>query len=131
MIAIVALRVPALGFCLCQHELILNPGTCCQPSEPKPSSCECGEVCQEAPPATAPEPCRDCVVILSLDFGDFSWTGTQFAPDPQNSSPVLLPGGLHDEAPHLFQPANAAIPIRGSPPGESTPLYLRTQVLRL
>lgn len=129
MVAIIALRIPALGFCLCEHDLIINGGFCCptaaQPAATPSSHCDC---CPEAP---VPSPCDDCVVVLSLDPGEFLWTAHSFSPAPPHATPVLLPVGLQDEILLPATPASLTGLIRGSPPSGDLAASSRTEVLRL
>jgi hypothetical protein len=128
MIALIALRLPVLGFCLCENDVILNGGACCEEAATEQSSCgSCPEIlCQ-----TEKKPCRDCVVILSLDPGDFQWTASQFSPSKEDPTPLDLPLNFCDDLPPKLTSRQCAAPIRGSPLLGNVPLYLRIQVLRL
>lgn len=88
MIALIALRLPVLGFCLCENDVILNGDSCCEEAATGQSSCGC---CPEILRQTEKKPCRDCVVILSLDPGDFQWTASQFSPSKEDLTPLDLP----------------------------------------
>ena len=130
MVALVALRLPVLGFCLCQNDLVLNSGTCCSEPESHLVQGSCGS-CKECSANLEPAPCDDCVVVLSLDPGDFIWSATQFSPAAPSAVPLAAPAGSRDDVLLKSQVALAAGPIRESPPPGSSPLSMRTQVLRL
>ncbi len=128
MVVLIALRLPALGFCLCEHHLVLNSGACCvEAAAVEQSGCEhCVELSQAE---TAP--CRDCVVILSLDPGEFNWSARQFTPAQQDGTPLPIPAGYQDLLLPAPLPGTIAGPLSGSPPPGDSGIYLRTQVLRL
>lgn len=128
LIAIIAFKHAALGFCLCQEQLILSNCDC--PHEAPataPASCGC---CEEETAEAQPDPCHDCVVPITIETGDFLWSAASFSPLEQENAP-LPPFSLpHHDA--LAKPCVIAAsgPARGSPP-PGPPLFLRTQVLRL
>ncbi|MDA0767089.1 MAG: hypothetical protein O3A92_09745 [Verrucomicrobia bacterium] len=124
LIAIVALKHVALGFCLCQAQFITNPDTCCAKHAAEPSCC-----CEvEAPPAD--DPCKDCAVDLEIEVGDFLWDADHFSPPDQAGLPMVVP--TLDLPTFALQPQTLAFahPVRSSPPG-LPPLYIRQSVLRL
>jgi len=124
LIAIVALKHVALGFCLCQAQFITNPATCCAVHDPAPACC-----CEEEK-IPADNPYKDCVVDLEIEVGDFLWNADQFSPADQVGLPIVLP--TLDLPTFALQPQTLAFahPVRGSPPG-LPPLYIRQSVLRL
>ncbi|MFP6867675.1 MAG: hypothetical protein VCA35_17165 [Roseibacillus sp.] len=128
MIAIIALRLPVLGFCLCESDVIFNGEVCCDQAATQQSSCGC---CSEVVTVSEEEPCRDCVVVLSLDPGDFQWSAAQFSPAQEDGATVALPVGLQDDLLPKSHPGQIAGSIRGSPPLGSSAVYFRSQVLRL
>lgn len=128
MIMLIALRLPVLGFCLCENHVIVNDGNCCPEVICEQSTCDS---CPESKVQTGIEPCSDCVVVLSLDPGDFQWSAAQFSPAEEDATPLPVPVSFHDD---LFPKAtsfSSAAPIRGSPPLGNFAISLRTQVLRL
>lgn len=124
LIAIVAMKHVALGFCLCQAQVVTNPSTCCTEHDPVPVCC-----CDETEkPAT--DPCKDCVVELELEVGDFLWSTDEFTPADEIGTPIVVPTGDLATIPGRPVELTAHAPVRGSPPG-LPPLYLRQSVLRL
>lgn len=126
MILLIALRIPALAFCECEQEITLsNHASCQQDAAEETSSCACCETVAEEPP------CENCIVVLSLDPGDFNWSSNTFEPKEVTGGPLAHPAGLQDDLPPRPIATLSAGSIRGSPPSGPFPAYLRTQVLRL
>ena len=135
MVLLIALRLPALGFCLCQNDLVLNGSPCCTgpmgSSAPvSSSSCQGCESCPltDSGPCT---PCEDCVVVLSLDPGDFLWSSGEGSPSQEEGAP---PSFSRAAEAGFSPPLRVSLPaglIRGSPPPGAFLAFLRTQVLRL
>lgn len=124
MIAIIALRIPAFGYCLCNEEVFLSSDPC---AHQQAESCPC---CPDEAPSPKPD-CEDCVLVLSLDPGDFSWSAPTFSPAPQLAAPIALPSGLQDD-PFLGLAANPSrLGIRGSPPPPASGSAPRNRILRL
>ena len=125
LIAIIAVKHLALGFCLCQDELYVNECACeCAAAEAQVPACCDDEECP------VEEPCNDCMVAISLDTGDFLWNADSFqsaAPSETALAPAETPfvSNLH-----TADVASLGAPVGGSPPG-GPPVFLRTTVLRL
>ncbi|NNC87766.1 MAG: hypothetical protein HKN82_04810 [Akkermansiaceae bacterium] len=119
LVALVALKHAALGFCLCSDQFFLSDCDC---SQVAPAACACDDC-----PAT---PCDDCVVVVSVDIDDFLWATDPFAPKEQASIDLAPPATPFADFTRGTALASTAMPIRGSPPG-TPPLYLLTSVLRL
>ena len=124
LIAIVAMKHVALGFCLCQEQIVTNPDTCCQPAEAIQTCC--GSEAEEPTPA----PCDDCIIDLEIEVSDFLWSSDEFSPAKEIGTPVAVPTGDLASIPGRVAVFTTAAPVRGSPPG-LPPLYLRQSVLRL
>ena len=128
MIILIALRIPAFAFCECKEDLVLNKESCCS-ELPEAQVPECGCCPLEE---TLPEswPCSDCIVILSIDPGHYTWSADEFQTKTTAGSPPAVRAGLQDQ----LSPPSVAIPagsIRGSPPPCALPDFLLGQVLRL
>ena len=128
MILLIALRVPAFAFCLCEQDVILNNGICCH----QESACHSlDSSCCPFEVASAIEPCRDCVIVLSLDPGDFNWSGTSTQLQQFEEAPEALPVGLQDKALQTLPSVSLDGSVRGSPPPDAFPVPVRTGVLKL
>lgn len=128
MIVLIALRVPAFAFCLCEQGLVLNNGICCH----QESTCHSPDTsCCTIEVVAAIEPCRDCVIVLSLDPGDFNWSTTSTKLPQFEETPVAVPVGIQDDTLKTLSPVILNSSIRGSPPPEPFPVLIRTGVLRL
>ena len=128
MILLIVLRIPAFAYCACEQNFILNNGACC-PEETAVQIAECG-CCPTETPA-AQEPCRDCVIVFSLDPGDFNWFPGSSQAKHLAEAPAALPAGFqHDLSPPLSRVSPHGS-IRGSPPIEPFPVPQWTRVLRL
>ena len=128
MILLIALRIPAFAFCACDQHVILNNGACC-PEQAAIEAPECGCCPTEAP--AAKEPCRDCVIVFSLDPGDFNWSADSSQTKRVAEAPTALPAGFQNDLPPALSRVSPHGSIRGSPPLEPFPVLLRTRVLRL
>ena len=128
MVVLIALRIPAFGFCLCEQDLTLNNGICCQQGacleKDNPDCCS-------SEPAGDSSVCRDCVIPLSLDLGDFNWSGAQFNVQNVRDIPATLSRGIRS----FLQPGNPTLSlkgsIRGSPPVIALSVLRRTGILKL
>ena len=126
MIALIVLRIPALGFCPCEQDLTLNNGFCCH----EDSTLADSDCCSSAPLETV-NLCKDCLIVLSLDPGDFNWSGSQAQLPNLKEAPSALPAGIQSN----FQPGQSPPFLHGlsrgsEPPGR--PMVLRqTGILRL
>ncbi len=126
MVLIVAMKHAALGFCLCSQTIVLNDCECHASVHPGEDT---GGCCSNEDPA--PDPRDDCVVLFSLDPGDFLWNAGS-EPRPTLTCPALNPAAKGDfsrlapVAGQRFAPPDA----RGSP-DHGVPLFLRNGVLRL
>ena len=126
LIAIIAVKHVALGFCLCTHEYFVSDCPCTCATLPTSSCCPCEE--EESP---AEEPCRDCSVPVSLDVGDFLWAADTFSLPAQTGPDLALAADrFHDQLPpgRILSLKDS---IRGAPPAGPPPHLLRTTVLRL
>lgn len=128
MILLIALRIPAFAFCACDQHVILNNGACC-PEQAAIEAPECGCCPAEAP--AAKEPCRDCVIVFSLDPGDFNWSADSSQAKRVGEAPAALPAGFQHDLPPALSRLSLHGSIRGSPPLEPFPVLLQIQVLRL
>ena len=126
MILLIALRIPALAFCECKENLVLNGACCPEEQAAQVSECECCPL----ESSTGAIPCSDCIVILSLDPGGFTWAPDTFAAKQPRESSEPLPGGFQDQFLLPFISAQARS-IRGSPPLGTVPAHSRSQILRL
>ena len=128
MIILIALRIPAFAFCECRENLVLNKESCC-PTSPAAQASEVDCCHLEEIPAES-RPCSDCIVILSIDPGHYTWSSDGFQAKPAWESPTAIQAGLQDQ---LLLPSVAlpAASIRGSPPPCALPDFLLGQVLRL
>ena len=126
MIALIVLRIPALGFCPCAQDLTLNNGLCCH----EDSSLADSDCCSSEASETV-NLCQDCLIVLSLDPGDFNWSGSQAQLPNLKEAPAALPAGIQSN----FQPGQSPLFLNGfsrgsEPPGR--PVVLRqTGILRL
>ncbi len=127
MIFLIVLRVPAFAFCLCEQDVILNNGICCH----EQSACQSPDSCCPAEAVVDIEPCRDCVIILSLDPGDFSWSGANTQLQQFEEAPGALPVGIQDDVLQALAPVLLNDSIRGSPPPDPIPVLVRTGIMRL
>ena len=125
LITLIAVKHLALGFCLCNEELFVSDCSCCCMEHAAEPSC-----CSEEEPTPAEDPCRDCIIAISLDAGDFLWSANTFDPAPQDVTTVAPPETPFASNLHANQFAQLREPIRGSPPS-GPPLFLRSTVLRL
>lgn len=126
LIAIIAVKHVALGFCLCTSEFFVAECPCTCELSPAETCCPC-----EQEKAPAKEPCNDCTIPISLDVGDFLWSADAFLPGAQATLDLSAP--VADSRKHLA-PTRVIVlrqPIRGSPPGGPPPGLLRTTILRL
>ena len=130
MIFLIVLRIPALGFCLCQQDITLNNGACCYDASslanfPSNANC-CSSTTEETVKA-----CQDCVVLLSLDPGDFNWSGPPSRFEKPTKSSGTFPIGIQN----LIQTKQSRLILpgatRGSPPPEPIPVLRRTGILKL
>lgn len=123
LLTLMVMKNVVLGFCLCQDQFIQDRDTCCAELAAEPACC-CEN--EEAPPV----PCKDCIIDLQLEVGDFHWSADAFSPADQVAT--LLPPPFTAQAEAFLPQTIVAFdhPVRGSPPG-SPPLYLRQSVLRL
>ena len=131
MVVIIALKHAALGFCLCDQQFTLDHCTCLDPQPVEAIEPACG-CCPEADLSDPipPEPCKDCMIQVSVDPGDFLWASDPVPTPGTDGITISLPSGFGDEVRPSHHEDPVGTPIRGSPPNR-TPLYLRTQVLRL
>ena len=130
MILIIALKHTALGFCLCQQEFTTAGSGCDCAQEEAAAEASCGCCPDESNDNSAPVPCDDCMVEVSVDPGDYLWSSKAFEPTDEIGIPLALP--IDREALHAGKRSvpRTLAPARGSPPG-SPPLYIWTRVLRL
>ncbi|MBQ64965.1 MAG: hypothetical protein CL957_08230 [Euryarchaeota archaeon] len=126
MIALIVLRIPALGFCPCEQDLTLNNGFCCH----EDSTLVDSDCCSSAPLETV-NLCKDCLIVLSLDAGDFNWSGSQAQLPILKEAPSALPAGIQSN----FQPWQSPRFLHGFSRGSEPPgrlMVLRqTGILRL
>ena len=123
LLTLMVMKNVVFGFCLCQDQFILDRDTCCAEMAAEPvCGCENGD--------TPAVPCKDCVIDLQLEVGDFHWSADEFSPADQIAT--FLPPFFIEQT-SVFPPLvtlRLDPPVRGSPLG-SPPLYLRQSVLRL
>ena len=127
MILLIVLRIPAFAFCVCEQHVILNNGACC----PEQSAAQAQDYscCPTETPA-AQEPCRDCVIVISLDPGDFNWSADSSQARHIAEAPAALPAGFQNDLPPATR-VSLHGSIRGSPPLEPFPVPQWARVLRL
>ncbi|MBJ06927.1 MAG: hypothetical protein CMO40_07410 [Verrucomicrobiaceae bacterium] len=126
MVVLIALRVPAFGFCACEENFTLTQKPCCLLETAEMSECGCCP-CQVEDSTT---PCSDCMAIISLDPGHFLWSADSFHGGKGSEDPKVLPGGLQVQLP-LFSCSALSGVIRKSPPPRSLPAFLRSGAWRL
>jgi hypothetical protein len=124
LLAIMALKHVALGFCLCQSQITTDPADCCAITAVEPACCcKVDQLPEEAP-------CKDCVIELDLEVSEFWWSTDTFAPADQLHEPVSVPSLAQWDTAVDSRLNEFDRPVRGSPPG-LPPVYLRHSVLRL
>ena len=128
MMLLIALRVPAFAFCLCEQDVILNNGICCHQESPCQSP---DSTCCPIEAVADIEPCRDCLIVISLDPGNFNWSGASSQLQQFEEAPGDLPVGLQDKVLQALPPVSPNGSVRGSPPPEPFPVLVRTGILRL
>jgi len=126
LLVVITMQQVALGFCECARSYFADT---CQCQEQIAAGDDCCGGCPSESHGGEP-PCEDCQTSVSLDPGDFQWTGHEL---PEAHFTVAL---IDLPSPHaLMRPSSLPLQgqvasTRGSPPGD-VPLFLRDSVFRL
>lgn len=128
MTTVLALEHPALKYCLCEEEFLIDDCVCPAELVVNVDTC-CGE--QAAPECKTHGVTDDCIVSLEMDLGDFVHL-SEFKLSERSDYEVFIPVLNFAEDFMLSEWLLADLPdIRGSPeppPPSVVPLYVRHSV---
>ena len=128
MIALIVLRIPALGFCPCEQDLTFSGGFCC---EDHAISCVFGSNCCSSESSEEEKSCQDCLIVLSFDPGDFNWSGPRAQFLDLKTAPTALPAGRQNGYKPERAPLSLNSPTRKTEPPGQTVVLMKTGILRL